>query len=179
MGIEIERKFRVSDTSQHAEWRSGEPLRLSQGYLANSESSVVRVRVRDHESVGDASSIEGARDEIRQQAWITVKGPTVGASRPEYEYKIPPTEASEMLRLLCEGVVEKTRYVIEHGGKLWEVDEFYGTNQGLIVAEIELESEDDEFDVPDWVGVEVTNDARYYNSNLSLHPFQDWTDRPA
>ncbi len=106
--------------------------------------------------------------------YLTIKGATTGASRAEFEYEIPLVDAKQLLTL-CDGpLIEKYRRKINYEGMLWEVDEFLGENQGLVVAEIELESESQVFAKPDWVGVEVTLDARYYNSNLSAHPFSKW-----
>ena len=106
---------------------------------------------------------------------MTVKGITVGATRAEYEYEIPADEANQMLDDLCEQpIIEKKRYKIPQGDLTWEIDEFGGVNEGLTVAEIELESEDQAFDKPDWVGEEVTGDPKYYNSNLIANPFKNW-----
>ena len=139
---------------------------MSQGYISTSKTSVVRVRV-------SRSEHDGATDG-NEQAWLTIKGETVGATRAEYEYGIPVSEAQEMLDTLCDNIVDKTRYVSEVAGHSWEVDEFYDLNQGLIVAEIELRSEDEHFARPEWLGVEVTSDGRYYNSSLSSRPFTSW-----
>ena len=112
---------------------------------------------------------------IDDKGFLTIKGITTGASRVEYEYEIPESEATAMLDELCEKpLIEKNRYKIEHGGFIWEVDEFFGENQGLIVAEVELESEDQEISKPAWIGQEVTGDAKYFNANLIHHPFQKW-----
>ncbi len=127
---------------------------------------MVRVRVSRSEHDGVNSD--------REQAWLTIKGASVGATRAEYEYAIPVSEAQEMLDTLCDNVVDKTRYVSEVAGHTWEVDEFYDLNDGLIVAEIELDSEDESFVLPSWVGKEVTSDSRYYNSSLSTSPFTSW-----
>jgi adenylate cyclase len=154
MGIEIERKFLVLDER----WRTlgvGVPMR--QGYLSSHPERVVRVRVE-----GDA-------------AMLTIKGRSVGASRGEWEYPIPLADAEQFLASLCEQpLIEKKRYRIRHQGMLWEVDEFFGANAGLVVAEIELEAEDQPFSKPDWLGLEVTDDARYFNANLIRHPFAEW-----
>ena len=154
MGIAIERKFLVSD----ARWRAlGVGVAMRQGYLSSHPDRVVRVRIE-----GDA-------------AMLTIKGRSVGASRSEWEYPIPLADAEQFLASLCEQpLIEKTRYRIEHQGMLWEVDEFFGANAGLVVAEIELEAEDQPFSRPDWLGAEVTDDARYYNANLIAHPFSAW-----
>jgi adenylate cyclase len=154
MATEIERKFLVSGS----DWRSVEPIYYSQGYLNRDKHRTVRVRI-----AGDSGV-------------LTIKGLSVGASRPEYEYPIPLEDAKALLEL-CDGpIVEKNRRVIEHAGLDWEVDEFLGDNQGLIVAEVELASEDQKIDLPSWVGVEVTDDPKYYNSNLSTTPYKMWPE---
>ena len=112
---------------------------------------------------------------ISDKAYLTIKGITVGASRTEFEYEIPVMDAEEMLDNLCEKpLIEKNRYMVEVGALTWEVDEFFGENEGLIIAEIELQSEDQPFDMPDWVTEEVTADPRYYNANLINHPYTRW-----
>jgi CYTH domain-containing protein len=156
MGVEIERKFLLASDG----WRGqGVPTRMRQGYLVADAVRTVRVR------------IEGER------AVITIKGKSTGASRGEWEYEIPVPDATELLDGLCEQPqVEKIRHRIEHAGHTWEVDEFLGANAGLVVAEIELASEDEPFDRPDWIGAEVTHEARYFNSNLIRHPYSAWKD---
>lgn len=154
MAVEIERKFRTSgvDFLAHQE---GE--RLIQGYLSHDPHATVRLRVQ-----GD-------------NAWLTIKGKTHGASRSEFEYPIPTADAHAMLDEMCpEGVIDKTRYRIKVGEHVWEVDEFHGDNQGLVVAEVELDSEDQPFERPPWLGEEVTGDPRYYNSALSRTPYGQW-----
>lgn len=154
MGKEIERKFLVANDS----WRagsSGTPYR--QGYLNSAKERTVRVR-----TAGD-------------KAFITVKGANTGATRSEYEYEIPVADANEMLDHLCERpLIEKTRYRISYENVVWELDEFAGDNRGLIVAEIELKDENEQFSPPPWLGREVTDDPRYYNVNLVSHPFSKW-----
>lgn len=154
MGTEIERKFLLKDDS----WKRGaHGKRYRQGYLSTAPERTVRVR-----AVGDDS-------------WLTIKGLSRGATRAEYEYKIPVKDAAEMLDSLCERpLIEKTRYRIEHGGLTWEVDEFFGDNQGLVVAEVELQSAEQSFARPDWVGEEVTGDERYFNANLVVRPYTTW-----
>jgi len=152
MAIEIERKFLV----QGEAWRSAEATYYCQGYLNRDKSRTVRVRV-----AGD-------------QAFITIKGVSVGASRKEFEYEIPVTDAEELLLLCEQPLIEKYRHKIAYEGFVWEVDEFLGENAGLVVAEIEVPSEDTVFAVPNWVGREVTDDSRYYNSALSQHPYSQW-----
>jgi len=154
MPKEIERKFLVKGDG----WR-GKAVgkRYRQGYLSLVKERTVRVRTVD------------------DKGFITVKGLSVGASRSEYEYEIPVTDANEMLDRLCERpLIEKTRYRISGAGVVWEVDEFAGENRGLIVAEVELEREDQTFTLPEWAGREVTDDPRYYNANLVAHPYSRW-----
>lgn len=154
MGLEIERKFLV----RHRHWKSqGKGVLLRQGYLSADPERVVRVR------------IEG------ETAMLTIKGRTVGATRGEWEYPIPLADAQVLLNRLClRPLVEKYRYRIEYQGMIWEVDEFVGDNAGLVVAEIELASEDQLFAKPDWLGDEVTYEARYANANLTRLPFNQW-----
>jgi adenylate cyclase len=154
MGVEIERKFLPASDA----WRGqGTPTLMRQGYLAADPVRTVRVR------------IEGER------AVLTIKGKSEGASRGEWEYPIPVADAEELLGQLCEGpLVEKVRHRIPQAQHVWEVDEFLGRNAGLVVAEIELGSEDEAFDRPDWLGREVTGDVRYYNSQLMRKPYLDW-----
>jgi adenylate cyclase len=155
MGVEIERKFLVASD----DWRAlGEPVLLRQGYLSATPERTVRVR------------IEG------EQGVLTIKSKSEGASRREWEYPIPLEDAAELLERLCERpLVEKYRRRIDYAGFTWEVDEFLGDNAGLVVAEIELPSEDAQFDRPSWIGQEVTDDKRYYNSNLIRSPYSTWT----
>jgi adenylate cyclase len=114
-----------------------------------------------------------------EQAWLGLKGRVRGASRLEYEYLIPVEEANQILDRLCDsGLVEKVRHWVRFAGHEWEVDEFLGTNAGLVVAELELDREDEDFERPPWLGLEVTQDVRYYNSSLAVHPFRSWHERP-
>jgi adenylate cyclase len=154
MGIEIERKFLPG----HDGWRGlGTPTLMRQGYLCADPVRTVRVR------------IEGER------AVITIKSKNVGASRGEWEYEIPVPDAAELLERLCEQpLVEKIRHRIPYAGHVWEVDEFLGENAGLVVAEIELSSEDEAFEKPAWIGQEVTGEKRYYNSSLIRLPYAKW-----
>lgn len=155
MPKEIERKFLAGD----GPWRHQTAVTFRQGYLNRDRDRTVRVRVAG------------------EQGYLTIKGLTVGATRLEYEYEIPFSHACELLDTLCERpLIEKNRYQIEHAGKRWEVDEFFGDNEGLVVAEIELDREDEPLDIPDWVGREVTADPRYFNVNLTTHPFKNWSD---
>ena len=152
MGKEIERKFLVRGDA----WRLlAKGTTYRQGYLNS-----VKVRVRTTDA----------------KAFLTIKGVTVGATRPEYEYEIPFDEGKAMLDALAEKpLIEKKRYKIPVGGVMWEVDEFLGDNAGLIVAEVELTSEGQAFDMPAWIGEEVTGDPRYYNANLIKNPFTRWS----
>jgi len=157
--LEIERKFLVDDTTGDAAWTNdAEAIGIRQGYLASGEHGVVRVRVA------------GSR------AFLTVKGPTRGITRSEFEYEVPMDDAETMLELCSGAVVTKTRYVVELHGRRWEVDVFDGANRGLVLAEVELESEDDSFERPDWLGREVSALKRYANSSLSLRPYSTWSD---
>ena len=154
MGQEIERKFLVTSTA-YRDLAQGTHYR--QGYLNSQKERVVRVRT------------------INDAAFLTIKGLTRGATRVEYEYEIPVQDANQMLDELCEQpIIEKHRYKVTQGDFTWEIDEFHGENEGLTVAEIELESEDQEFPVPEWIGKEVSGDPRYFNSNLIAHPYTKW-----
>lgn len=158
MALEIERKFLLKDDS----WRAAviSSRRLSQGYLTTlTDGAKASVRVR----VGG------------DQAYLNIKSMRLGMSRDEFEYPIPIEDAGHMLANLCSGaVIEKIRHHVHFAGLLWEIDEFLGANQGLVVAEVELDSEDQTFQKPDWVGEEVTEDPRYYNVSLVRHPFAQW-----
>ncbi|MGE4311519.1 CYTH domain-containing protein [Desulfovibrio sp.] len=154
MGKEIERKFLLKGDA----WRDlAQGTMYRQGYLNSAKERTVRVR-----TVGD-------------KAFLTIKGITVGATRAEYEYEIPFADCNALLDNLAEKpLIEKKRYKIKQGEFVWEIDEFFGDNKGLIVAEVELTSEDQAFPKPEWVGEEVTGDPRYFNSNLIKHPFTKW-----
>ena len=154
MGVEIERKFLLIGDA----WRTlGAPVLLRQGYLSSDPDRTVRVRVE-----GSAGT-------------MTIKGRSVGATRGEWEYPIPLADANELLERLCEQpLVEKYRRRVDFGDHVWEVDEFIGANQGLVVAEIELDSEEEAFDKPEWIGTEVTGKRQYYNSSLIARPFSSW-----
>jgi adenylate cyclase len=154
--IEIERKFLVKDDSFKA--AAFVKNRIAQGYLSSAPERTVRVRIKAN------------------KGYLTIKGITnkTGMSRFEWEKEIPVDEAKSLL-LLCEkGVIDKTRYEVKVGKHIYEVDEFYGENEGLIIAEIEIKSETEIFEKPNWLGQEVTNDKRYYNSNLSVNPYMNW-----
>ena len=152
--VEIERKFLVRSD----DWREGaQGETICQGYLNSAKERTVRVRIS-----GD-------------KAFLTIKGPAINLTRSEFEYAIPVTHANQMLDELCERpLLKKTRYKILHDGKTWEVDEFHGDNDGLVVAEIELDSEDETINHPEWLGAEVTEDPKYFNSSLISKPFSTW-----
>jgi adenylate cyclase len=155
MGLEIERKFLID----HEKWgkvTKPEACNLKQGYILSEERKTIRIRVDD------------------EQAYITIKGATLGITRSEFEYIIPHKDGVELLQQFAVSYIEKARYCITVGNKVWEVDVFGGDNAGLIVAEIELDHEDEQFLLPEWVADEVTRDERYYNSNLSVHPYKNW-----
>jgi len=154
MATEIEKKFLV----KNLDFKSlAEGIYIHQGFLNTEKERVVRIRI-----TGDKGT-------------LTIKGITRGATRSEYEYPVPVEDAREMLNELCiRPTIEKYRYHIHYEGFLWEVDEFLGENHGLVVAEIELNSEDQTFEMPDWVGEEVTDDPRYFNANLITHPYSRW-----
>jgi CYTH domain-containing protein len=157
MALEIERKYLV----HKEDWASvskPNPSYLKQGYLISDDIKTVRVRIAD------------------DSAFITIKSKSTpnGFSRHEFEYSIPVADAQYMLEHLSGNTIEKHRYEINVDGNIWEVDVFLGNNEGLIVAEIELQSEDQSFTIPSWVGTEVTGEVKYYNSRLATHPFNNW-----
>jgi len=155
MPIEIERKFLLSNDT----WRDEvvKSSRIRQGYMGIIDKASVRIRIQ-----GDKAN-------------INVKSATLDIRRMEYEYEIPLDEAEEMLDQLCnQPQIDKTRFIVKRDGHVWEIDEFYGDNEGLVVAEVELGSEDEAVIKPDWIGEEVTTDPRYYNVSLIKHPFKEW-----
>ena len=152
MGREIERKFNVKE----GDWCKQKAEKYRQGYLSTVKERTVRVRT------------------VEDKGYLTIKGIAIGASRMEFEYEIPRQDADALLEICEKPLIEKNRYKLMHGGFVWEVDEFFGENQGLIVAEIELENEDQYFSKPDWVGKEVTGDSRYFNANLIKNPYSKW-----
>ncbi|MCW9025577.1 MAG: CYTH domain-containing protein [Gammaproteobacteria bacterium] len=155
MATEIERKFLVINDDWRDQADAGKQYK--QGYLVGSKQASVRVR------------LEG------EKARLNIKSATLDIRRAEYEYDIPVTDAVEMLDTLCEKpLVQKKRYHVKHADHVWEVDVFAGDNEGLIVAEIELQDENEAFALPDWAGEEVSDDPRYYNVSLVKHPYQDW-----
>lgn len=154
MGLEIERKFLLKNT----DWRKlvEEENLIKQGYLNSNAERTVRVRVKN------------------SKAFLTIKGKSQNTTRQEFEYEIPLEDAESLLKLCERPLIEKTRFIVKYQGKTWEIDEFEGENKGLTVAEIELSSEDERFQLPDWIGEEVSQDARYFNSSLIKKPFISW-----
>jgi adenylate cyclase len=152
MATEIERKFLLKEGG----WPHGTVMKCCQGFLSSDKERTVRVRT------------------VNDKGYLTIKGMAVGASRPEFEYEVPYQDALELLKICEKPLIEKNRYRVEEGGLVWEIDEFFGENQGLIIAELELESENQEFKKPDWIGEEVTGDPRYYNANLIKNPYTKW-----
>ena len=157
MALEIERKFLVKSEAWRDRVERSEAFR--QGNLAQAERLSVRVRCSS------------------TQAWLNIKGGGIAATRDEYEYCVPLADARELLDRYCRRpLIEKTRYWVPVGAHTWEIDVFEGDNAGLVVAEIELDAEDEDFERPDWLGAEVTRDARYYNIHLVTHPYSEWGD---
>ncbi|MFN6568522.1 CYTH domain-containing protein [Dendronalium sp. ChiSLP03b] len=154
MAKEIERKFLVKGDG----WRKlAEGSVYCQGYISTQKAATVRVRI-----VGD-------------RGYLTIKGPSIKYSRAEFEYTIPIEDAQEMLNTLCDRpLIEKIRYKLEWGGLIWEIDEFDGVNKGLILAEVELTDEKQQIELPDWIDEEVSENPKYFNSNLVKHPFSQW-----
>lgn len=156
MGIETERKFLIKAASFQQLISHLQAEEIRQGYLCSDPERTVRVRLK------------------AQQGYLTIKGKSSGFSRPEFEYPIPAVDAEAMLKL-CKGpLIEKNRYKLHSNGQLWEIDEFFGDNAGLLMAEAELEDEQQALEIPEWIEKEVTEDVRYYNSNLAKHPFKQW-----
>ncbi len=154
MGVEIERKYLV-EIDKFIKPDEGQIIK--QAFLNSEKERVVRVRISGSD------------------AFLTIKGISRGMSRNEYEYSIPLRDAEELIEDLCEKpVIEKTRYRLEYKNHIWDIDIFAGDNDGLVMAEIELQSEGEEFELPEWVGEEVTKDERYYNSNLTRKPYKKW-----
>lgn len=154
MAHEIERKFLPAND----DWRelATDSFVLKQGYLSTNPEATVRVRIK------------------RSKAMLTIKSKNIGIRRSEFEYDVPIDEAEEMLQLCTDPIIEKTRHIIIQGPHTWEIDEFAGANTGLLVAEIELSQENETFDKPTWLGKEVSDDTRYYNSNLVSNPYCKW-----
>lgn len=155
MGVETERKYLINVDKWKDAYKD-EKHKIQQGYILNSPEKIVRVRIYD------------------DKGFITIKGIVEGISRPEFEYEIPVDDAKTLLLNFCTTTVKKTRHKVLYKGKSWEVDEFEDNNKGLYIAELELKSEDEPFELPDWIEQEVTGDKRYYNSYLSNHPFSNW-----
>ncbi len=153
MGLEIERKFLVEDINWKSYTSGAAVTVIRQGYLSTEAERTVRVRLKD------------------QEAFITIKGKTTGYSRAEFEYSIPAEDAKALLLLCKKPLIEKKRYTLEIDRQVWEIDEFFGENSGLVIAEAELAAEDQELNPPAWLGKEVTDDKRYFNSNLALIPY--------
>lgn len=157
MAQEIERKFLI-DIDKIGNLENG--YEIKQGYIQTKDKTVVRVRVKGEE------------------AFMTIKGENIGATRLEYEYAIPLKDANEMLEKLCtKPFIDKTRYLLQHKNHTWEIDIFHKENDGLIVAEVELESENETVELPNWIVKEVTDDSRYYNSNLLENPYCKWKNK--
>jgi adenylate cyclase len=156
MAQEIERKFLV--TSEAFKEEASKKMRITQGYLSSVPDRTVRVRIKG------------------ESGFITIKGigSDSGASRYEWEKEIPVSEVDELLKICEPGVIDKTRFEVKAGKHTFEVDEFYGENQGLTVAEVELSAEDEKFEKPAWLGTEVTGDVRYFNSMLMKNPYNKW-----
>ena len=157
-GLEIERKFLVcSDDYKRQAFSSS---RIQQGYICSGHGRTVRVRIRDN------------------RGYLTIKGPSEekGLSRYEFEKEITLEEANQLMKLCEPGSIDKTRYLVRSGSHTFEVDEFYGDNEGLVMAEVELNAEDEAFEKPDFIGQEVTGDRRYYNAHLTRNPFKSWPE---
>lgn len=151
MASEIERKFLVNGDA----WNDGSPgTRIAQGYLSMDADRTVRIRIAG------------------ENAWITVKGRTQGITRAEFEYAIPAADARDLLEMCLPSVIDKTRHRIDFGGHVWEVDVFHGANDGLVLAEVELDDESVVPELPPWLGEEVSHDVRYFNANLAVTPFK-------
>lgn len=157
MGLEIERKFLVCGDFKSKAFASS---RISQGYICSGSGRTVRIRIRD------------------DKGYLTIKGPSdmKGMTRYEFETEIPLTDARHLMTLCEPGVIDKTRYLVKAGQHVFEVDEFYGENEGLVVAEVELASEDEPYERPDFLGREVTGDRRYYNAQLRVRPYKLWKE---
>jgi adenylate cyclase len=158
MAIEIEHKFLLANE----DWRelAHKAVKYKQGYLSSQPTSSIRVRIAD------------------DQAWLNIKSATIGTQRLEFEYEIPLSDADEIITALCsKPLIEKTRHFVQNEGNTWEIDEFEGDNQGLVIAEIELPEAGFTFAKPYWLGAEVTYDLRYYNNNLATNPYKQWSNK--
>ena len=156
MALEIERKFLVEGDFKSQAYSSS---RITQGYILSAGGKTVRVRIRD------------------DKGYLTIKGPSKGFSRYEWEKEIALDEAQQLMELCERPLIDKTRYLVRSGEHVFEVDEFYGDNEGLVMAEVELGSEEEEFEKPDFIGKEVTGDKRYYNGHLRNYPYRLWKDQ--
>ncbi len=152
MATEIERKFLVRGNN----WRTNAGIHVVQGYLSREKEHTVRIRLTG------------------TKAFISVKSTTVGTTRAEFEYEIPVDDGEQLLKLCDQPLIEKTRHIVVYADMTWEIDEFHGANAGLVIAEVELKSEDQSFEKPPWLGIEVTEDPRYYNSNLTVYTYSSW-----
>ncbi len=157
MPLEIERKFLVKGEFKHLAYASS---RIRQGYICSGNGRTVRVRIRD------------------RQGFLTIKGPSdrAGLARYEFEKEIPLDDALDLLRICEPGIIDKTRYLVRSGKHVFEVDEFYGENEGLLLAEVELSDEGEAYEKPDFIGREVTGDRRFYNSHMRRNPYAQWKD---
>tara|TARA_B110000008_G_C16486023_1_gene370147 strand:+ start:17 stop:502 length:486 start_codon:yes stop_codon:yes gene_type:complete len=154
LAIEIEKKFLIKNIPFNQIQYSH---KITQGYIVSDQYKVIRVRKKNNEY------------------FITIKGNKIGISRFEFEYKIPKGDANDLFQNFCKiGVIRKTRHYVHYKNHIWEIDEFHNENEGLIIAEIELNSEDEKFHIPDWIFKEVTGEAKYYNMNLIKHPYCKW-----
>lgn len=159
-GLEIERKFLVKKAGRTYKEQAYASSRITQGYICSERGRTVRVRIRD------------------KRGYLTIKGPSdeSGTTRYEFEKEITLDEAQHLIKLCEPGLIDKTRYLVKSGNHTFEVDEFYGENDGLVIAEVELQSEDEPFTKPDFIAEEVTGDRRFYNSSLRARPFSLWRD---
>ena len=157
MALEIERKFLVTGEFRDKAFQSS---RIRQGYISSGNGRTVRIRIRD------------------DKGYLTIKGPSdrAGLARYEFETEVSLADAEDLMRICEPGIIDKTRYLVRSGAHIFEVDEFYGDNEGLLMAEVELQSEDEPFEKPDFVGREVTGDRRFYNSHLRRNPYKLWKD---
>ena len=156
MNYEIERKFLVKDDSWKEGLKEANSSFIQQAYLSVYPEPTVRIRIKD------------------SNAWLTIKGKAEGIKRKEFEYKVPQKESLELIKMAISGQVIKRRYEIKYNNKNWELDEFLGDNEGLVTAEIELKSETEDFDKPEWLGEDVSTDPKYKNSALADNPFKSW-----
>ncbi len=157
MATEIERKYLVNSMAWKV--KADEGTRLLQGYMANTEKVAIRVRIAG------------------EQAWLTLKSASAGIRRLEFEYPLPVADARQIMDEFCQGqVIDKTRYRLPLGGHVWEIDVFHDANEGLVLAEIELKNEQDDFTLPAWIEREVSADKRYYNAYLSQTPYSTWSE---